>query len=133
MHYLSVIDFSLGAGKKSHMQVEEIGLFSFFLIVLFECGLKTYEKYHLSSSRKRTSLSVFYPFKIYCMKKSSTNFSYIAPPACFEPNQGSSWVRAENYLFSCLVKPVPVFPHTLLGFASRLQTIHLWHCCLGFQ
>ena len=58
MHYLSVIDSSLGAEKKLHIQVEEIGLFSFFLIILFECGLKTYKKYHLSTSRTRTSLFI---------------------------------------------------------------------------
>lgn len=55
--YTSVIISPLEQEKKSHLQLEKNSLF-FFLIVLFECGLKTYEKYHLSSSRMRTSLFI---------------------------------------------------------------------------
>lgn len=63
MHYLSVMDSSLGAEKNITYTTRKNRLVFFFLVVFFECGLKTYEKYHHSSSTMRTSLSV-YPFKI---------------------------------------------------------------------
>ena len=97
MHYLSVIQSSLGAEKKSHIQEEEIGLFSWLFYLNVDLKII---KSSISVALERVPLSLVYPFKIYCMKKSSINFSYVAPPACFWAKPGKFWGKSRKlFLF----------------------------------